>query len=432
MDLGLLTRTACGHDRNVAPFFAGRQAEVDAFEGAIDDSKYEPQTGFRVFQGAPGCGKTSLLAHLRANAPENRLFVTVDEDDMLTSPKALAQCVNDAVESAPSTTINTISQAIGIGGALGNLVVPGMKAGAAAVSEGVDMVARTKAKTGTRKRLRELELVLICDEAQVLNAKHAAVLRMLHKSGLKDIPSVLVLAGLSRTGTTIRNLDGLSRLSRNAEVNMGLMAEAECMESTLQMLDKCGIADTGNHYERVARGVAAMSQQWPQHLACAQAALARELLRVDRDIAQVDLGPVERETTQDRYAYYRGRLEGHAVLSDARFTSRVVRAVEKQNQFALRQTPRGRPVTELWQLVRLCRETMATEPEESPVREFNNPPEEIAGALIEKGILSKGPLWAEEDQAKRTNDGPDEVGYQATIPSMATWLAEHPGAPRAG
>ena len=44
----LLTRVARGHDRNVAPFLAGRDAEMESFEGAIEDAKHEAQTGTAV------------------------------------------------------------------------------------------------------------------------------------------------------------------------------------------------------------------------------------------------------------------------------------------------------------------------------------------------------------------------------------------------
>ena len=54
-------------DRDIAPFFASRDAEIRHFESSFNtlDWSAKRTAAFRIFQGAPGCGKTSLVEHLR-------------------------------------------------------------------------------------------------------------------------------------------------------------------------------------------------------------------------------------------------------------------------------------------------------------------------------------------------------------------------------
>ena len=56
-------------DRDDAPFFAGRRAEIQRFDDALAEvggrREHDNAATFLVYQGAPGCGKTSLMHHLR-------------------------------------------------------------------------------------------------------------------------------------------------------------------------------------------------------------------------------------------------------------------------------------------------------------------------------------------------------------------------------
>ena len=58
-------------DRDRARYFAGRVAEIDAAESAFAEARKYTQTAFRVFTGAPGCGKSSLLTHIRESHADN-------------------------------------------------------------------------------------------------------------------------------------------------------------------------------------------------------------------------------------------------------------------------------------------------------------------------------------------------------------------------
>ena len=60
-------------DRDTAAFFAGRRAEIQRFDEALRTVEHRFEGNeralFLVYQGAPGCGKTSLVSHLRNARP---------------------------------------------------------------------------------------------------------------------------------------------------------------------------------------------------------------------------------------------------------------------------------------------------------------------------------------------------------------------------
>ena len=382
----LLTRIARGHDRDVALFFTGRNAEIGAFEDAVRDARHIDQTQFRIFQGAPGCGKTSLLTHLRDTAPEHRVFVSVGIRH-LTSHDALAAYITRELREATSTFAKGVAWILREGSGVAESSVVGR--GLHATGEALDDRAIAKVR-------QESEVVLTLDEAQVLDERHEEVLLALHTEGLEGLHTVFAFAGLSHTGTVIRQLAGLSRLTQNANVNMGLLGNEECAESTRLMLARCRIPGTDTQHAETAKRVGAMAQQWPQHLACAHAALACELIRVDRDLGRVDLAIVERNTTQARQEYYRARLQGHPVMADERFTARLVGMVH------------GSSPKWDWQLADVC-EAALQRPDTPERLRRRGDAEELAKTVVAQGILSQ-PGVAEP--------------YRATIPSMSTWLGE--------
>lgn len=85
-------------DRDTAPFFAGRRDEIQRFDSAINEMvKHDPRDRravFRIYQGAPGCGKTSLITHLQKTRSDDLLFVEIDES-YLVSREALRDRVRE-------------------------------------------------------------------------------------------------------------------------------------------------------------------------------------------------------------------------------------------------------------------------------------------------------------------------------------------------
>lgn len=246
----------------------------------------------------------------------------------------------------------------------------------------------------TAKSVREAVIVLHLDEAQTIAETEADVLRGLHRRGLGRLPTVCLFTGLSHTADRIRSLGGLSRLAKNAVVNMVPLTDEECAESTARMLERLGIGSSSREGQEALAVVVGEASGWPQHLFCAQQALCRELLRTNGDLEAIDLDKVRTETGADRRAYYEGRL-GTGEL--ARWP-RLVAAVAVR---VMRAHVRTEP-----ELTKLCRsETRRLGLDED--EDFDVDPLDFVRQMVEKGVLSQTP----------------ERRYVVPIPSMETWLA---------
>ena len=80
-------------DRDIAPFFAGRAAEIAHFESSFNALDWENKrtAAFRIFQGAPGCGKTSLVEHLRQRYADELLFVDIRRGHLVSEQALVDQ-----------------------------------------------------------------------------------------------------------------------------------------------------------------------------------------------------------------------------------------------------------------------------------------------------------------------------------------------------
>ena len=371
----LATALLLDDDRDVARFFAGREAERKVFTDAVTLAGRRSQALFRIFQGAPGCGKTSLAAHLRETEAANALFVDLGVED-LVDREALARRVQHvAGRAAPMWTRVAAAGLEALGSRLN--VTP-----AAEAASGV------LAKRGVDKAT----IVLHVDEAQMIDETAQNVLVGLHTRGM-GVPTVCLFTGLSHTETRIRGLDGLSRLASNATVNMGPMADVECAESTRMMLDALGADGTREEKDRAARLAARLSFGWPQHLFCAQQALCRELANAKGALASVDTANVRLEAQEHRHGNYQGRLDGTA-LGDWPVLVAAIAAT------AMRERPATQPA-----LARLCiKEVERLGLHQDPL--FRTSAEEFAELMVHKGVLCFS----------------TDRHYTVAIPSMARWL----------
>ena len=364
-------------DRDYARFFAGRAAEIESFNSAVEQAGRKEQAVFRIFQGAPGCGKTSLATHLRAHSTDDALFVALDNED-LANRAALAGRIKEEADATASLGVRITATTL-------RSVAEAFKATSA--SERIDRHAGALAH-------RCKTVVLHLDEAQTVSAREADVLRGLHGRGL-GVPCVCLFTGLSHTEERVRGLDGLSRLARNATVNMGQMVDVECAASTAMMLEALGIEAAEAERRKAADEVVEESQGWPQHLFCAQQALCGELLRTNGDLHRVDQDRLRAESMVARHAYYAGRLN----YGDLARWPLLVAAVAHQ---AMRKRINTEP-----ELTKLCRaEIRRLKLHED--QDFATEPLDFVRQMVEKGVLSFAP------------DG----RYIVPIPSMLTWLRD--------
>ncbi len=370
---------ATADDRDEAPFFAGRTAEVRHFDEAVAQGRqrgpHNTRSLLRIFQGAPGCGKTSLVTHLQ-QIRNDLLFVAVEPEDFVN---------RDAI------TTRVLQQVALQASAAGRVLSWGLGAVTAMVRAGEAGEELRKALAG--RDARNATVVLHMDEAQRIPPTADGVVS-LHTRGMEGgIPTVCVFTGLSPTAERIRAVEGMSRLADEAIVNMGRMSDGECAASTMAMLAAVGAS--GDH-ETTARRAAGLAHGWPQHLTGVHKAFCRELIRTDGRLDRVDYERVNRDSTARRHACYRQRLEGTVLGDDTTFTARVVGAIRRHGAMDRRA------------LIRLCAEQISdagfNDDVDTPVTG-----EGFGRALVEKGVLAETPAGGR---------------YEVAIPSMADWLQE--------
>ena len=311
-------------DRDDALFFAGREIEIASFEAAVRQARRFGKVEFRIFQGPPGCGKTSLAHHLRDScAPETALIQVYEHD--LASPDALVAAIQQAI------------------------------------FEGAPLAEHT-------------HVALHMDEAQVLEKEQAPTLRWLHNGGLK-VSAVFLFTGLSHTASHISGTKGLSRLADNAPLSMGRMSDAECRDSTRRMVAALNAVGSADEREELIALAAEASFGWPQHLHCAQQELARELQSHGGVLREVDGAAIRAACAARRERYYEDRLAGGVIGGRVQ----LVRTVAA--------TAVAEAAAHIDDLTDVCyREIRARGLHKRSRRPIN--PVDFADALIEKGVFA--------------------------------------------
>lgn len=296
-------------DRDEAWFFAGRKVEGDAFAAAARQAygrpsdSHRPRTVLRIFQGAPGCGKTSFVHRMEAER-RDLLFVLVDEQH-LTDANALTQRIaQEALDQRRGANILS-------GLAVAALEASRMKTAAEALLRGA----------GDRAA-KQAGLVIWLDEAQTVDESCRA-LASAHKGAL-GVPALVVLSGLPTTARCVRSIPGLSRLADAAVIDMGAMTDDECADSTRMMLEAFKTQASDAAVDEAASRVAGMAVGWPQHLTGTQKALAKALMDADGNLQDVDMAAVQRDSNARRAAYYGQRLDSGVLVDDPALAVAVI------------------------------------------------------------------------------------------------------------
>lgn len=64
-----------------------------------DRDEYDKAAEFIVYRGAPGCGKTSLVKHLRHMRSDDALFVEIDLDHLASAEALIGRVLEQAAEA---------------------------------------------------------------------------------------------------------------------------------------------------------------------------------------------------------------------------------------------------------------------------------------------------------------------------------------------
>ena len=296
-------------DRDEAWFFAGREVESGAFAAAarqaygLSSDGGRPRAVFRIFQGAPGCGKTSFVRRMEAARPD-LLFVLVDEQHLTDANALMQRIAQEALDQRRGANILS-------GLAVAALEASRMKTASEALLRGA----------GDRAA-KQAGLVIWLDEAQTVDESCRA-LASAHKGAL-GVPALVVLSGLPTTARCVRSIPGLSRLADAAVIDMGAMTDDECAASTRMMLEAFKTDANDAAVGEAASRVAAMAVGWPQHLTGAQKALAKALMAADGNLEEVDMAAVERDSNARRAAYYGQRLDSGVLVDDPALAVAVI------------------------------------------------------------------------------------------------------------
>ena len=330
-DLDALAAYARRGDRDDALFFVGREPEIATVERLCAEALQAARAGgarkglTQVFQGAPGAGKSALLAELgrrwtAGDAPADAPRPVVVPWNMLASEEDVARAILQAVEpKLEADTRQTRSRDVS-----GRAGLPGLGAGVrtgSSVSPPVlDFNGLTRIlPTGSWLR----PVCLMVDEIQNVDPAARNVLSQLHL-GEHKLPIVPVFAGLGSSSEALQRC-GLSRPSAGSVHHIGALAPAPAREAVERMLNAYRVDRHGG--DRDWPGwLAGISEGWPQHLHNAMRALAAELADVGGRLASVDADRVAKIEEAFREESYQVRISPE-MESARQLLARVLRAL---------------------------------------------------------------------------------------------------------
>ena len=259
----------------------------------------------QLIQGAPGAGKSSVLAKLQEECTAQQdegapRVVIVSSQSVIGSLPQVLKLIRAAGECSPSTWKDILSH-IGV-----NISANSLGEISAAVGWNMDGLDTPR----TLDHLAEIApsqnwrapVIVAVDEAQRISGgdatPHAHFLQSIHDAS-SGLPLTLVLAGLSDTKSRTHAIG----LTRGVTIhNLYCLDTTECHELVGAFCRKFGIDTTG--YESELQALAEPTEGWPRHLHFTLQALAKEFLRVQGSVADVQWQYITDNAAQSRVAYY--------------------------------------------------------------------------------------------------------------------------------
>ena len=312
-DLDALQDYAERSDRQHALFFVGRESEIAMVERHCARSLRSIRVGevfagaTILFQGAPGAGKSALLAELgrrwtARDAPVDAPRPVLIPWNMLGSEEDVARAILQAVEPKLEAETRQV-RSRDVSGRAGLPVLGGEVRTGSSISPAAMTFDRLAGALRTVSWRRPL--CLMVDEIQNVDPAARNVLSQLHL-GEHRLPIVPVFAGLGSSAEALQRC-GLSRLSAGSVRDIGALAPAEAREAVERMLEAYRVDPCDN--DRDWPGwLAEISEGWPQHLHNGMRALATGLTDAGGRLADIDAGHVARIEEQFRTESYRVRV----------------------------------------------------------------------------------------------------------------------------
>ncbi len=294
------------------PVFVGRTEAIADIEATArrawkpGPTSYGEPKATRILHGAPGAGKSSILAEmefrsLRAAAPGSpRVLVLSSERLTRDLPSALAAVSaaggmnRDEWSKRAGRILHRIS-AVGVFG----LSLELERSGAKPPDNLFELAKAMPATTWSAP------LIVAIDEAQRLppgdRTLAASFVQTIHDS-TSGLPLTLVLAGLGDTPVRAQEM-GLTRGLKLYEV--GRLSVEETDQLMRGFCRRFGLRADGS--EPFLAELAAGAEGWPRHLHFALQALGEEALAADGDLGRVSWSAAAKRAAESRLRYYRAQ-----------------------------------------------------------------------------------------------------------------------------
>ena len=395
-----------GEAREAPPVFAGRRGVVADIEATAATALARWRNGrqfpglTRVVQGAPGAGKSALLAHMEKKwsaareAGDSGTPVAVNISLMdLRDRDSFVDVIDEKVPASVGRRYAPV-----VAGALVKLVTPGTR-----LSEEAEREVRALAE----KRDLPHPVVLMVDEAQDARPyeSESALFAHLHQGHFARLPVLPVLAGLGHLRDHLGQPGiGLSRFSNDFEGihTLGPLSDGEVRELFDGWLNRFEVSKTAGGAVRWADALVHDSQGWPMHTNHFLAALARQLLLPGSDpglLASADFDGVRRGAAERRVAYYNTRYDRRTLGKRVGEVAGVMATLRKAGPGGAGET--SNMIREVFG----CRDEHETE--------------NLFGHLLARGFLQES---APQRGGLTPRIGSDPL-YDCPIPSLASYAA---------
>ncbi len=293
-------------DRERAAFFVGRAGEIEDIERALARALRHAKAGqrsagaTRLIQGAPGAGKSALLAYLEetwTQAGRQAPHVLLVHLGELADPDRMAQAVAARLDPRRAERFRRTETRSG------NIGISGI--GGAWAAETAPPAGFGALRDMFPPERWERPLCLLVDEVQNLEPDQAGIVRRLHEA-VDGLPVVPVLAGLANAQHVLAKR-GISRLSVGAVHMLGRLEPGQPAASVRMMLERFRVEAAEAEAARWAALLEEQSDRWPQHLGNGMRALAEGLLASGGALAPVDETAVLDGAEERRLDSYRAR-----------------------------------------------------------------------------------------------------------------------------
>ncbi len=301
------------------PVFVGRQDVIQDIEKRLPyllKASGRPKET-RLIHGAPGAGKSYILAELeRRGIEDGKYNVLVLNSERLDDMKEVMESLSIAAGLSSTRWRNTLleSAARGTAGAIQMATgIPGIQDAVNSLIDGIGGVPRTMTAFAKKFPVSnwQMPLIVAIDEAQRFSwpkdTKQAFLLQSLHDND-PALPIMPVCAGLGDLKDVLSRID-LTRIENIHEI--GCLTDDEMDDFFIGFRHKFGLfirddSDSDHVIPNIKR-LTQDSHGWPRHLYHSFQALGHAVRLVDGDLSGVNWSHVHEDALTRRQAYYLGQ-----------------------------------------------------------------------------------------------------------------------------